>query len=122
MLSVFPSLLSLQPFSPFIIRLTLGLILLYWTYKTFTNTRLSSTKNTKVIGIVQGVASLFIIIGLFTQVAVAIIIIDLAVKLFTKIKNKAFFSDRVNYYFILLILAISLLFTGPGFLAFDLPI
>jgi uncharacterized membrane protein YphA (DoxX/SURF4 family) len=75
-----------------------------------------------MISLAEGIASLFIIIGLFTQVAVAIIIIDLLVRLVIKIRNKAFFSDGVNYYFIILILAISLLLTGPGFLAFDLPI
>lgn len=75
-----------------------------------------------MISLMEGIASLFIIIGLFTQVAVAIIIIDLLVRLIIKIRSKAFFSDGVNYYFIILILAISLLLTGPGFLAFDLPI
>ena len=122
MLSVFPSLLSFQPYSPFIIRLTLGFILLFWTYRTFAKPDLFSTTKIKMISLMEGIASLFIIIGLFTQVAVTIIIIDLLLRLIIKICNKAFFSDGVNYYFIILILAISLLLTGPGFLAFDLPI
>ncbi len=122
MLSVFPSLLSFQSFSPLIIRLTLGFILLFWTYKTFTKPDLFSTPKTKLISLIEGITSVFIIVGLFTQVAVSIIVIDLLIRLVTKIRNKAFFSDGINYYFIVLILAISLLLTGPGFLAFDLPI
>ncbi len=123
MLSVFPSLLSFQSISPFIIRLTLSLIFLFWVYKNLAKPNLfQATPSTKAINLIEGIASLFILIGLFTQVAVAIIIIDLIVRLYTKFKNRALFSDGVNYYFVLLVLAISLLLTGPGFLAFDLPI
>lgn len=123
MLSVFPSLLSFQSISPLIIRVTLSLIFLFWVFKNLTKPNFfQATTYTKAISLIEGIASLFILIGLFTQVGVAIIAIDLIVRLYTKFKNKALFSDGVNYYFVLLVLAISLLLTGPGFLAFDLPI
>ena len=51
--------------------------------------------------------------------ALSVIIV---VKLSKKVKDRAFLTDGVNYYIILLVLAISLLFSGPGFLAFDLPL
>lgn len=118
MLSVFPYLLSFQSLSPFIIRLTLGGVFLYWSFKTFSKKRLDA--QTKAIGLIESLASLLLVVGLWTQIASFIIIVDLVSRLYFKFKNKQLFSDGVNYYFILLVLAISLLFSGAGFLAFDL--
>jgi uncharacterized membrane protein YphA (DoxX/SURF4 family) len=118
MLSVFPYLLSFQSLSPFIIRLTLGGVFLYWSFKAFSKKRLDT--QTKTIALLESLTSLFLVVGLWTQVASLIIVIDLLSRLYFKFKNKQLFSDGVNYYFILLVLAVSLLFSGAGFLAFDL--
>jgi uncharacterized membrane protein YphA (DoxX/SURF4 family) len=120
MLSVFPSLLSFQSVGPFIIRLTLGIIFILWAYKALSKPKQHT--NNKVIALIEGVASILIIIGLYTQVGALILIIDLIVRLYNKFKHHHLFSDGVNYYFVLFVLALSLILTGPGFLAFDLPL
>ncbi len=120
MLSLFPSLLAFQMFSPLIIRLTLGGILLYWSYKTIVKSRPQT--NQKVVSLIEGISGTLLIIGLWTQVAALIVVIDFVVRLYFKFQKKLLFSDGVNYYFVLLVLAVSLLFSGAGFLAFDLPI
>ena len=119
MFSIFPSLLSYQMLAPLLIRLTLGAIFVYWTYKT-----LKSRPNTnkKAIAVIEGVTGLLLIIGLWTQVAALIITIDLIIRLYQKSQKRALLTDGVNYYFILLILALSLMFTGAGFVAIDWPL
>lgn len=121
MLSLFPSLFAYGLFAPLLIRLVLGIILAHWGYRVLRSHQKSSTSTT-LLAIVDVVAGILLIIGLFTQFATLVAAIVLAVKLVNKARSKALFTDGVNYYFILFVMAVSLLFTGPGFLAFDLPL
>lgn len=119
MLSVFPSLLSWSLFSPFIIRIALAAVLIFWAYKTFS--RGNADMSTKAISLLEGIAGILLIIGLWTQVAALIIALDLLYKIGQKVAKKSFLTDGVNYYLILLVLALSLLITGPGLFAIDYP-
>lgn len=117
MLSVFPSLLTWSQLSPFLIRLTLGAVFVFWTYGVF-----KRKPADKIIGIIGGIAGILLVIGLYTQIAALVATLIMLVCLVEKIKKSLFFNDGVNYYFLLLIMALSLLFTGAGFWAFDLPL
>lgn len=119
MLSAFPSLLSWSQVSPLILRVALGIILLYWTYKTF---KQSGSMNTKIVSAFEGVAGILLILGLWTQIAALFVIIEMLVHLGNKIRSRAFLTDGVNYYLLILVIAVSLIVTGPGLLAFDLPL
>lgn len=120
MLSIFPSLFMLQGFGPFFLRLTIGLIFILWGRSKFKQG--SKSMRQKQIGGLEFVVGILLILGYLTQPAALAAIIILAWRLVGKIKAKAFFTDGVNYYFILLIIAFSLLLMGPGFLAFDYPL
>ncbi len=120
MLSIFPDLLAWQMISPLIIRLTLASIFIYWSYKTIFKS--SPDIRQKIVSLIEAVAGILLFVGLWTQLAALVLAIDLAVRLYKKYSSKALFTDGINYYFILLILAISLLFTGPGFASIDLPL
>ncbi|MFA6404596.1 MAG: hypothetical protein WCW03_01185 [Candidatus Paceibacterota bacterium] len=124
MLSIFPSLLTYEQLSPFLIRLSLGAVFLFWAYRSFRANKSSNnvSLNTKIIQIIEGLLGIMLIIGLWTQLAALIILIDLIVRLIDRIRGKAFLTDGVNYYLLLLIMAISLLVTGAGFFAFDMPL
>ncbi len=121
-LSIFPSLLSYQGFAPLIIRLILGITLFYFGYKKTISEGKSSGSNSKAYGIIEIITAIFLIVGLYTQLASLINVIILTIKIGHKITLKAFLTNGINYYLLLLAMALSLLFTGPGFLAFDLPI
>jgi uncharacterized membrane protein YphA (DoxX/SURF4 family) len=82
----------------------------------------SSGSNSKTYGIVEITIALFLIIGLWTQLAALLNAIILLIKIGFKIKEKKFLTDGVNYYILLLVMAISLIFTGAGFLAIDYPL
>ncbi len=120
MLSIFPSLLSWGEVSPLLIRLALGLVFVHWAYVAFR--KHGADSQTKIISIIEGIAGLLIVVGLWTQVATLILAIDLVVRLIKKIQAKSFLTDGVNYYLILLILSLSLLVTGAGILSVDLPL
>jgi uncharacterized membrane protein YphA (DoxX/SURF4 family) len=76
----------------------------------------------KAIGIIEGVAGILLVIGLWTQVAALVVFVDLVIRLVERIMKKAFLTDGVNYYLVLLVMAISLMVTGAGWIAFDLPL
>ena len=118
MLSVFPTLLSWSQLSPFLIRLVLGAVLIYWAYAGIRNKTASA--QSKGLSIVEAFAGALIVIGLWTQVAALVALIDLLVRLISRITKKSFLTDGVNYYLILLVLTISLMTTGAGWWAFDL--
>ena len=122
MLSMIPALLTYQQVSPLIIRVVLGVTLFYFGYRKMIGKGDSSGSNSTTFGAIEMFISVFLIIGLFTQIAALLNVVILIIKLGFKAKSGLLFSDGINYYILLLAMAISLLFTGAGFLAFDLPL
>ena len=122
MLSLFPSFLAYEAFGPFIIRIILGITLAYFGYRKTIEKGNSSGSNSKLYGIVEIVIAVFLIIGLFTQLAALINAIILIIKIGHKISEKKFLSDGINYYLLLFAMALSIIFTGAGAFAFDLPV
>ena len=121
-LSIFPVLLSYQQLSPFIIRVVLGITLAYFGYHKILGGSQSSGSNSKTYGAIEIIIALFLIVGFWTQLAALLNAIILIIKLGFKIKEKKFLTDGINYYVLLLTMAISLIFTGAGFLAIDYPL
>ena len=119
MLSLFPSFFSLQPLAPFLLRVTLGAVLLYWCYS---GVKRKENATSTIFALIDGVAGLFLVLGLFMQLGALISLLVLLGKIIKKIRTRSFFTDGVNYYFILFIISLSLLFLGPGAFAFDLPL
>ncbi len=117
-----PSLLTYQMAGPLIIRIVLGVTLFHFGYKKIKGRGDSSGSNSLTYGAIEVFISIFLIIGLFTQIAALLNVIILVIKLGFKAKTGQFLSDGVNYYILLLVMALSLMFTGPGFFAFDLPL
>lgn len=122
MLSLFPSLLSYDQLSPLILRVVLGITLAYFGYQKIIGKGGSSGSNTKIYGGVEIIIAIFLIIGLFTQLAALLNAIILVIKLGFKVRDRKFLTDGINYYLLLLAIAISVMFTGAGWLAFDLPL
>lgn len=122
MLSMIPSLLTYQQAGPLVIRLVLGITLLEFGWRKVRGKGDSSGSNSAVYGGIEMFISIFLIIGLFTQIAALLNIIILIIKLGFKARQGLLLSDGINYYILLLAMAVSLMFTGPGFYAFDLPL
>ena len=117
MLSLFPTLLSWTELSPLIIRLVLGAVFLHWTYKTLKHRPVSNNK--KIVALIEFLTGALLIIGLWTQGAAIAAGVNLIIRLVERMQKKAFLTDGVNYYLILLVLALSLIVTGAGITAMD---
>jgi len=120
--SLFPSLLTYSQVAPLIIRAALGITLIYAGYQKIKGRGTSSGSNSVIYGVAEIAIALFLVIGLFTQLAALLNAVILVIKLGFKAREGKFLSDGINYYILLLTMAISLMFTGAGFLAFDLPL
>ena len=118
-LSFFWLLLAYSLIGPFLLRITLGLALVVLSYKKI---RSSGTSNEKAFYIIQGIIGILFIIGLFVQVIALIACIIFLIQLMHKAWKRSLFTDGVNYYFLLFMISLSLLFLGPGFFALDLPL
>lgn len=133
MLSVFPILLSYSFGVSLVFRVAIGAIFLFSGYKNLSEKKSNSSvvaiefKNvTKewlwAITITEVLGALLLIAGLFTQIAsIALSIIILASIIRTHKKTEAFSSEQ-SFLILLLLITLSLLFLGPGFYSFDLPI
>jgi uncharacterized membrane protein YphA (DoxX/SURF4 family) len=119
-LSLLPSLLTYEQVGPLIIRLVVGITLAYFGYEKTRKHGESSGSNSVTYGVVEIVIALFLVVGLYTQIAALLNAVILVIKLGAKAKDGKLLSDGINYYILLLAMAISLVFTGPGFLAFDM--
>ncbi len=119
MLSLFPTLFSYSQISPLLIRITLAVVLLFWAYKALRTFAGSSLLN-KTGCIVEVVVGVLLLLGLWTQGAAIVAVIDLIVRLVERGTKRAILTDGVNYYLILLVLALSLIVTGPGIWARDI--
>ena len=122
MLSLFPALFTYEHVGPFIIRIVLGITLAYFGYKKVVHQGHSSGSNSKMYGAVEVFIALFLIIGLYTQLAAMLNAVILIIKLGFKSRDKALFTDGINYYILLLAMALSLIVTGGGAWGFDLPL
>jgi len=119
-LSVFPSLLAWSQISPLLIRLALGAVFIYWAYQPLFGKNNNSQK--KTLAVIEAIIGILLVIGLWSQVAALAATIELILCSYKKITEKAFLTNGVNYYLILLVLALSLLVTGAGFFSIDLPL
>jgi len=117
MFSFFPPLLAFSGFAALLLRITLGVIFFLWGRDKY-----KSTDGNKSYAILEMLVGILLVIGYMTQFAAFISFLILGKRLIGKIRHKALFTNGVNYYFILFIISIALLFTGAGYIAFDLPL
>jgi|TARA_Y100000310_G_scaffold122869_2_gene121625 uncharacterized membrane protein YphA (DoxX/SURF4 family) len=134
MLNPIPELLTLGFFAPFILRVVAGLIFLSLGYRHAVKERAATTAAVNerwgqvgtffvwYLGIAEVTAGLLILLGLWTQIG-AVIGAVIAVKmLLLKRKHAVLAKESTAFYGLLLAICLSLLISGAGALAFDLPL
>lgn len=127
-LSVFPALLDYAQFSPLILRAALGIIIGLMAHQSL-RAKLAGAPlfspatfhGEAIVHLLEFVAAILLIIGLFTQVAALAVIIFVTLR--WNAAKKSFMSFEQKTLFVLLkIVALSIMFFGAGFFAFDLPL
>lgn len=116
MLNLLPKLFDYLLIAPLILRLTLAIFLFLKAKKKIG----SENHSDKVFGYVGILTSLFLAIGFYVQ-AVALISIALNIKdMWLENKNTTPNRSEISISALLLIISVSLMFLGAGFLAIDL--
>jgi putative oxidoreductase len=135
MLNIFPSFLWLSLLAPFILRVTLGLVFVNAARLKLTKDRIGRVEIFEKIGLRPGnlyalifgllelAIGIFLVIGLFTQLVSLLGAIIMGVTTFLKaFKKPDVFKGTLELYILLTVMAISLLFSGAGAWAFDMPL
>lgn len=114
MLSLFPELLFLAPLAAFLIRVTVGILLAYAAFRHLSDSLLMM----RIVGGVQAILATLLILGTYTQAAALIALIFALISLTTS-KHRVYPRSTLA---LAAIMAFTLLITGAGPFAFDLPL
>lgn len=134
MLSVFPSLLTYSLLAPFILRLVLGLIFIDLGLLKFKSEKSRWIASFETLGlkpadlfvpvyaVIQIVGGAMLIIGLWTQVAALVFVLSSAIELYIEWEASAMLKRTIVFYLLIFAISASLLLTGAGAFAIDLPL
>lgn len=134
MLNPFPDLLAFGLVAPLMLRVALGVIFIDFGWNKFGKEREQKaaffttlglkpgTYYAVAFGVIEAVSGLLLVVGFYTQIAAlaALCISVAAYRL--KGKYPEHFQNSRCFFFLLAVISLSLLFSGAGFLAFDLPL
>jgi len=120
MLSVFPDLFTYSLFAPLLLRVVVGAFLISKEYAVFKQATTPYVKTKSIIYIIAGV---LLCIGLFTQVAALVVALLVAFELWRDGMVKKILSRTETTLFVfILVISLSLMLSGAGFIAIDLPL
>jgi len=134
MLNPFPELLIFSTLAPLILRVTIGLIFIdlgILKFKAEKETWLASFEALNlrpadlllpIYAILQILGGILLFIGLWTQVAALAFVIFTGVELYVEWQAKEILKRDIVFYVIVFAIALSLLFTGAGSYAIDIPL
>ena len=134
MLNILPDLLTYKMLAPFILRVVIALIFLELGYLKLGKEKtawhlLFETIHLKpsyffvmLLALIELVAGLFLLTGFLTQLAALVMAIILFAESYVEFKDGSLLKRDIVFYVLLLAICISLLFTGAGAFAFDLPL
>lgn len=134
MLNPFPDLLTYSLLSPFILRVVAGIIFADLGFLAFKNEKerwaasLSALKvpspelAVKILGGIEIAGGIMLILGFYTQIAALVLGLLTFAEVYTEYKEPEVLKRNIVFYIILLAIVVSLLFSGAGAFAFDLPL
>lgn len=134
MLNPFPEFLNYSLLAPLILRVAVGLIFLDLGVLKFRSekSRWMATFDTlglrpsdffvPVYGGLQVIGGLMFIFGLYTQIAALFFVLSTGAELYIEWKARDILKRDIVFYLLLFVVSLSLLLTGAGAWAFDLPL
>jgi putative oxidoreductase len=76
----------------------------------------------KVLGIIEIVGGVMLLVGFYTQVAALVLAVLTLCEAYIEYKDPAILKRNLVFYVMLFAITLSLLFSGAGAYAFDLPL
>ena len=133
MLSIFPELFTYALIAPFILRIGLGVYFisqgirhrkedaLAWD-ALWSEVKIGSSPVAPILAKIQIVVGVLLFVGLYTQVAAILAVIFAGVEWHKRTRVASLPFQELWTTVMVIVIAVSLLFLGAGFLAFDLPL
>src|SRR3989344_2412263 len=134
MLNPFPDLLTFSFFAPFLLRLALGVVFFDFGRHTLTKGKAQhgalfealglrpGTRYALHLGTLEIVIAIMLIAGIYTQIAALIAFALSLAAYYLKGKHGAHIEHRRHLFFLTAVISLSLLLTGAGAVALDLPL
>jgi len=134
MLNIFPDLLTYKMYAPFILRVVVGVIFLELGYlklgkekaawKMFFETIHLKPAHlfVSLFATIEIVFGSFLIFGYFTQIAALVMAIVLFAEAYIEMRDGTLIKRDIIFYTLLLVICVSLLFSGAGKYAMDIPL
>ncbi len=133
--SLFPELFTYGFLATGVLRITLGLIFIWFAYEKFFRERTEHIAFFEKLGMkpaivffalvtgVEFIAGIGLLVGYYTQIAALITGSLMTFATFIKLyRPQALPGNTLEFYILLAILSFALIFLGPGAFAFDLPL
>ncbi|MDB5254072.1 MAG: hypothetical protein JWL80_138 [Parcubacteria group bacterium] len=134
MLNPFPSLLAYSMLAPFILRLVLAFIVIdlgilkfnkekhRWN-QTLAALHLNPANLVRqILGGVEVIGGLMLVFGVYTQIAALAFVILFGAEFYIEWKDKSILKRDLVFYLLVMVISLSILLTGAGAFAFDIPL
>ena len=134
MLNPFPELLMYSSFGPLILRVILGLIFIDLGILKFRGEKEGWLASFETLGLrptnlflplyalLQIIGGVFLLIGLWTQVAALTFVIFSGIELYVEWQVREILKRDMVFYLLIFVISLSLLVTGAGAYAIDIPL
>lgn len=122
MLSLWPDLFNFAPIAPVILRVALGGTFLFYGLREIIRPRYLRGVIARVVGLWDTAIGLLLAVGFFTQGIAVLALLELLGYLIIRLADKKKLPIPIDYIIVMMAVAISLLFLGPGLWALDLPL
>lgn len=126
-LNPLPELLSYSFIAPLLLRAVIGAYFLEQFF-TIIYTKHVIKENLKIKNVfkyligIKTISALSLVVGFYTQIAVLILVALTVIDMLMEYKAKKLKKMKLQFYILILTILLSLLVTGAGFLAIDLPL
>jgi len=120
MLNPFPELLTFSLLAPFLIRVILGILFISSGY--FELKKNNANLFSYLINILKILGGLILLAGFLTQIASIVLSVIALETIIIKFRSKSYSRDSMSLYIFMFIATISLLVSGAGAFAIDLPL
>ena len=134
MLNPFPDLLTYSLLAPFLLRLVAGLIFINLGTLAFRSERVQWLQSLKTLGIpkpkislrilsvLEIVGGIMLVLGSYTQISALVLVLFTFAENYIEYRDPAILKRNFVFYLMLLSIVLSLLFSGAGAFAIDLPL
>lgn len=120
MLNPFPDLLTYILLSPLLLRVAVGIFLIRTQHNAL---RFPKNPQERVIAVVSTLAGIMLVVGFYTQIAALVTIFLTAYMFWKKMRTGELFPASEKWVSVfVIVIALSLLFSGAGGFAIDIPL